>query len=151
MYRRLTFLALVFAVCLGSAAHAATIIWVSDNKTPAANVPADQAWVDLLAAQGYTVDLSFRNQEGRTLDDTKIAALNAADLIIVSRDADSGNYDDGDEPTQWNAITTPILMQIVHIARNNRWLWLNTDAYTDSQPVLQAVITSHPVFKSSQF
>jgi len=122
------------------------VIWVSDNKTPADGVPADQGWVDLLTAQGYAVDLSFRNQEGRTLDDTKIAALNAADLIIISRDIDSGSYDDGAEPTQWNSITTPILMQIAHIARNNRWLWLDSGSTNDAQPTLQAVATSHPVF-----
>jgi hypothetical protein len=122
------------------------VIWVSDNKTPVDGIPADQGWVDLLSAQGYSVDLSFRNQEGRTLDDTKIAALNAADLIIISRDADSGSYDDGTEPTQWNSVTTPILMQIAHIARNNRWLWLNSGSTNDAQPTLQAVATSHPVF-----
>jgi len=126
----------------------AKVIWVSDNKTPTADgVPADQAWVDLLVAQGYDVDLSFRNKEGRTLDDAKIAALNAADLIIISRDTDSGSYDDGQEPTQWNSITTPIIMQVAHIARNNRWLWLNSATTNDAQPAaLKAVALSHPVF-----
>jgi len=61
MCKKLLFLILAAGFCLISSAHAATIIWVSDNKTPAAGVAADQGWVDLLSAQAYTVDLSFRN------------------------------------------------------------------------------------------
>ena len=83
---------LVLAFCLASSLQAATIIWVSDNKNPTGGVAADQGWVDLLEANGHTVDLSFRNQEGRALDAAKIAALNAADLIIISRDTSSGDF-----------------------------------------------------------
>jgi hypothetical protein len=125
------------------------IIWVSDNKTPAPavdGVPADQAWVDLLSAQGYDVDLSFRNKEGRTLDDAKIAALNAADLIIISRDTDSGNYDDGQEVAQWNSVTVPILMQVAQIAQSSRWRWINIGTTNNAKPILQAVATTHPIF-----
>ena len=148
MCKKLLFLILAAGFCLISSAHAATIIWVSDNKTPAAGVAADQGWVDLLSGQGYTVDLSFRSQQGRTLDATKIAALNAADLIIVSRDTSSGDYDDGTEPSQWNSITTPILMQVPHIARSAHWKWLNTTATNDSlPPAMVAVEPGHYVFK----
>ena len=148
MFKKLVLLAVAVAACLISSAQAATIIYVSDNKTPdAAGIPADQAWVDLLIAQGYTVDLSFRNKEARTLDATKIAALNAADLIIVSRDSNSGDYDDGSEPTQWNSITTPLILQVSIIAQNNRWHWLNTSANTGAQPPLEVMVPSHPIFK----
>ncbi|MHC4228377.1 MAG: hypothetical protein ACYSW0_13210, partial [Planctomycetota bacterium] len=103
---------LALAFCLVSSSYAATIIWVSDNKNPTDGAAADQGWVDLLEANGYTVDLSFRNAEGRDLNDAKIAALNAADLIIVSRDTNSGDYDDDDEVTLWNSVTTPIILQV---------------------------------------
>jgi hypothetical protein len=143
-------LLLVLAVGLYaiSSAHAATIIWVSDNKTPdAVGVPADQGWVDLLVNNGYTVNLSFRNKEGRTLDATKLAALEAADLIIISRDTSSGDYDDGTEPAQWNSVTTPIIMQVAHIARSAHWGWLNTTSTNDSLQTMVAVEPSHYVFK----
>jgi hypothetical protein len=125
------------------------VIWVSDNKTPTtAGVPADQAWVDMLVAQGYDVDLSFRNKEARTLDDAKIAALNAADLIIISRDTNSSDYaSNATEVTQWNSITAPVLMQVAQIAQKSRWLWLNSSTTNNAQPAtLQAVATSHPIF-----
>jgi regulation of enolase protein 1 (concanavalin A-like superfamily) len=147
MYNRVLLSAVALVLGLGSLADAATIIWVSDNKTPANNVPADQAWVDLLTAQGYTVNLDFRAQQARTLDATKIATLNAADLIIVSRDTDSGNYaSNATEIAQWNGITAPILLQVAHIARNSRWKWLNTTSYADVQPALEAVLLTHPIF-----
>ena len=104
--------------------------------------------MDLLSAQGYTVDLNFRNKEARTLDATKIAALNAADLIIVSRDTNSGDYaSNAAEVAQWNGITTPILLQVSIIAQNNRWMWLNIGNNTGAQPILEAVVPSHPIFK----
>ena len=146
MNKKLTYLALVLVFGLASSAPAANIIWVSDNKTPTNNIPADQGWVDLLTAQGHTVNLSFRNQEGRTLDATKIAALNAADLIIVSRDINSGDYDDGTEPAQWNGIIKPLLLQAAHISRSAHWGWVNTTSTNDSLQTLQAVKLDHPIF-----
>jgi hypothetical protein len=98
MSKKFMFLALLLAFGLMSSAHAATIIWVSgaydDNGD---GEPDDQEWIDRLEAEGYTVDLSFRNQESNTLDDDKIAVMEAADLIIFSRNSNSGDHDDGDE------------------------------------------------------
>jgi len=126
-----------------SSVDAANIIWVSDNKE---SDDTDQGWIDLLAAQGYTVDLSFRNQEGRTLDDDKIAALNAVDLIIVSRDTNSSSYDDGDEPTQWNSVTTPLILQMALIYRSSRWGWMDSTSTSRTTADLLAVLPDHPVF-----
>jgi hypothetical protein len=129
-------------------ANAATIIWVSgaydDNGD---SEPDDQPWIELLEANGYTVDQSFRNSEGNDLDDAKIAALEAADLIIFSRCSNSGDHDDGNEITQWNSITTPIILSSTHLIRSSRWLWLNTTSLTNldgsSISILEA---GHPIF-----
>jgi len=95
-------LLLLPAFGLTAPVQATTIIWVSDNKTQTSPT-ADQGWVDLLRNNGYIVD--YKGEDGstdrlywRTLDAGKIAELNAADLVIVSRDSDSGQYDDGTEP-----------------------------------------------------
>ena len=72
------------------------IIWVSDgHQTIAgATTPDDQGWVDLLRAQGYSVDYQPPAGLGagywQILDATKLAALDAADLIIVSHDTNTG-------------------------------------------------------------
>ena len=123
---------------LSSAVQAANIIWVSDNKN-GTNAPSDIGFVNLLKAQGYNVDYQGQGGTGtpgyqswRTLDATKIATLNAADLIILSRDLDSGSYaSNATEVTQWNGITKPVLMLIAHVARNDRWQWVETTGQTD--------------------
>jgi hypothetical protein len=141
------FLLLVFG--LMSSGHAATIIWVSDAYDDNADgEPDDQPWIDLLEAKGYTVDTSFRNQEGRTLDDDKISALNAADLIIVSRNSNSGDYaNNATEITQWNSITAPMMLQAMHIARSSRWLWVNTTNLPNvSDASIDIIEAGHPIF-----
>jgi hypothetical protein len=95
MCRKSIFLVLALGFCLTVSVQAATIIWVSDNKDleypdPVIVGPRDEVWTDLLEANGYTVDMSFSNTEGQTLDAAKIDALNRADLIIISRNTDSG-------------------------------------------------------------
>jgi len=108
------------------------IIWVNgfydDNGDGAVD---DLEWVDILEAEGYAVDNSESYVD---LDDAKIAALNAADLIIVSRNSNSGDYDDGDEIAQWNAITTPIINSSTHIVRSSRWKFFDSTSLLNLAP-----------------
>ena len=153
MCKRLVFFCATLGFVLSSAVQAANIIWVSDNKN-GTNAPSDIGFVNLLKAQGYNVDYQGQGGTGtpgyqswRTLDATKIAALNAADLIILSRDLSSGDYaSNATEVTQWNGITKPVLMLIAHVARNDRWQWVETAGQTDGSPALQAVKTDHFIF-----
>ncbi|UCG55978.1 MAG: hypothetical protein JSU70_14030 [Phycisphaerales bacterium] len=152
MWRKLLFLALVIGIA--SSAQAANIIWVSDRYDELVDqIPDDKGWVDMLEAQGHTVDYqegaSFGNGYWRTLDDDKIAALNAADLVIISRNSDSGNYNNGSEPTQWSSVTTPLILTTAYISRNNRWFWLNSASLAEDggTPTLEAVNPHHPIFK----
>jgi len=117
----------------------ADIIWVSgtfdDNGDGA---PDDQEWVDILKAEGYSVD--YNGTYWRTLDDGKIAALNAAKLIIVSRNSNSGDYDDDDEIAQWNAITTPIINCSTHVVRSSRWKWFDSTTILSLTPAVMDVL-----------
>jgi len=148
MCRRILALIVVLAFCLSLPANAAVnIIWVSEAlDVNADGIPDDQGWVDLLTAEGYAVNV----QRGywTTLDADKMNALNAADLVIVSRSSSSGNYDDGTEPTQWNSITTQTIVLNAYIARNNRWKWMNSGTATSNSgsPLLEALIPGHPIF-----
>ena len=142
MTKKVIFLSVVLGVCLTSAVQAANIIWVSDDKN-GTNAPADKGFVDLLRAQGYNVDYQGQGGTGtagyqfwRTLDDTKIATLNASDLIILSRDLNSGDYaSNATEVGQWNGIKKPLLMLVAHVARNDRWQWVETTGQGDASPV----------------
>lgn len=131
-------------IIVSSLAQGATVIWVADDK---AGLRLDQAWVDLLVASGYDVNQDYVNRQLRgDLDPEEVAALEAADLVIFSRDAGSGGYN---RPDQWNAITTPILVQNAFQVRANRWRWLNSSATTKGQtPILEVEVgfEQHPLF-----
>ena len=149
MSKKLIHICLAIGFCFASSIHAATIIWISDGYDDNGDgVIDDQPWMDLLETNGYTVDASFRNQEGRALDDDKIAALEAADLIIVSRNSNSGDYaNNATEVTQWNSITTPLMLQAMHIIRNNRWLWVDSGSTTNlDSPMMEIVASNHKIF-----
>lgn len=55
------------------------------------------------------------------------ADLSSADLIIVSRRTDSGDY--SAEVEFWNGLETPILLQSAYLSRDNRWRWLHGDQH----------------------
>ncbi len=163
MRRELVLLSLVSVLALSSVVQAANIIWVSDNKgfgSVEPNVAADQGWIDLLTAQGHNVVYKNQNeyidgqQYWRTLDPNKIAELEAADLVILSRNADSGSYSTystttgANEPNQWNAVTTPLISLSAHMSRiGGKWGWLNGTGTTKAKEgLLKVVDPNHPVF-----
>jgi len=140
----------------GDVAPKANIIWVSDNTKYDfdADQPADAGFVDLLRAEGYIVD--YRGEDWpydpnddnvvlnpdwlywQSLDPNKIEELNAADLVIISRIANSGAYDDKpdavggiDECIGWNSVTTPMISMSAHLARSGygKWGWHNTSGH----------------------
>ena len=136
---RLLLLVLAGVFLAAPAARCATIVWVATSEA------TDQSYVDLLVANGYTVSADFRSDQGATLDAARIAALNAADLIIVSRHTDSGRYDDGDETAQWNAIRTPMLSLSAYMPRSHRWGWLDTEGTNNANATMEVVLADHPI------
>ncbi|MCK4293846.1 MAG: LamG domain-containing protein [Planctomycetes bacterium] len=151
MCRKLIFMLLVLAFGLTVSAQATTIIWVSKNKTygDVAGAAADQGWVDLLRANGYTVIYKNEFVEDAepwiNLNANKIAELQAADLIIFSRDDDSDNYN-GDRQI-WNEdITTPMINMYAKQMRDSRLDWIvisDEDRHTSN---LRVQVPDHPIF-----
>jgi hypothetical protein len=129
-------------------ARAAEIIVVTENVDQDLDrIEDDQDLIDWLIAEGHSVDV--RRNNWMILDADKIAELNAADLIIVSRLAYSGTYNWGDEPTYWNSVTTPLLLMNPYFARNIRWNWINSETVTNDTPDIyaEAVDHDHPIFR----
>ncbi len=143
---------MVLCLCVTGAASAQNIVWVSDGAMVNGGTdPDDQGFIDLLTTNGYTVDYQLGGY-WQTLDAGKIAALNAADLVIIGRGANSGLYDDGTEPTDWNNVTAPMILTGAFLARNSRWKWLDNGTNPDNtldvgnpDPLAEAVDLSHPV------
>ena len=147
MSRRIVLMLAVLGFCLVPAVQAADIILISQvYDTDGDGIQDDQALEDWLVAEGHTVDVQRGNWID--LDPNKIEALNAADLIIMSRATNSGDYVNGDETAQWNAITTPLIQMSAYLVRNNRWNWINSS--TIANPVgatMEAVDTDSSVFR----
>jgi len=143
-------LIMAIGMLLSPAARAAKIIWVAEAITnTATGANYDQGWVDLLKAQGYTVDIQLSGW--MTLTDAQIATVNSADLVIFSRTTNSGNYaTDAAEVTQWNSVTAPLISLSGYQTRNNRWLWINSSTIVEAanapKAPLKAVKTDHPIF-----
>src|SRR4030042_4184825 len=148
MLKRFIPIVLLFALCLTLPVHATyNIIWISeDTDLNNDGIMDDQGWIDLLTAQGYSVDV-HRN-DWQTLDDDKINALNRADLIIVSPASNSGSYNNADEPTLWNSITTPMILSSTPLATSNGWRWIDSTSVLDDigAPLMDIVDGSHPIF-----
>lgn len=137
-------------------AHAKTVIWVSDahDTDTAVAGPDDQGWIDFLTSLGLTVNYP-KPASGvigyyQTLDATKLAELNAADLIILSRDCGSSQYSTTptDEWIQWCGITKPIMLFGPYLARSGNARWFNNNSQTARSAYysLRATVPSDPLF-----
>lgn len=139
----------IFRLCLAAIAifaatgQAQRILWVSDCVTETA--PHDQPYIDLLIAEGYTVE---RLAEPRVMDQAKCDLCNTYDLIIVGRHSDSGQFaNDSTEVQLWNSITAPMINMNAYLWRSSRWKWVKSDATNDMSDLLQIDVPDHPMFK----
>jgi len=106
----------------------------------------DHSLESFLISEGHRVDV--RPDYWNVLTPDKIAELNAAGLIIISRLAWSSRYDEGNETTEWNSLTTPLLQMNSHFARNTRWKWVNADVKVRTPLIYaEAVNPHHPIFR----
>jgi len=130
----------------------ANIVWVSDGYDDNGDeISDDLAWADLLTAQGYNVNYVAPSPElgdgyWTELDQDKLDALNAADLVIVSRNSNSGDYANDDEETQWNSVTSPLILMSTHIVRSSRWKFLDTTSTNNAVALMQAADLTSPAF-----
>jgi hypothetical protein len=129
MTKRLIFLILPVAVCLTSVANAGyDIILISDCNPPDVTDGdhEDDALVAWLEGLGYTVDTSgmgkaYQDGQNPFDDPTKVAALNSAGIVLVSRRTNSGAYDNNSKG--WNELGNPLLLMSGYLTRSSRWGW----------------------------
>lgn len=131
MMKRLIFLILPVVVCLTSVVNAGyDIILISDANPPdvADGDHEDDALVAWLEGLGYTVDTSgmgkaYRKGENPFDDPAKVAALNSAGIVLVSRRTDSGQYNNDSDRKGWNELGNPLLLMSGYLTRSSRWGW----------------------------
>ncbi|MGJ8643794.1 MAG: hypothetical protein ACSHX9_10330 [Luteolibacter sp.] len=107
-------------------AHSADILIVTQNT---GTTPLET----FLINEGHTVSVSG----GENGPEATLPAASTQELVIVLRDNNSGNFDEGTEIDDWNSLPVPIILMNHFIARDSRWGWINgtsigTGAATDS-------------------
>jgi len=137
---------LLLVLLLMPSVQAARIIWVTETRdTDSDGIQDDQAFIDLLEAEGHTVDAQLGYW--MSLDGAKVAALNNADLIVVSRACHSGNYDETGEALEWNAVETPLILMNPYVSRNSRWLWIDSTSIQNLvAPPMEVLAPGHALF-----
>lgn len=119
MCKKHAFLVLVVSVVLGGPLWAGHIVWVDEGAADGFT-----GWQALLEGAGHT---TTHLSDMRTVEADELATMNEADLVIVSRDTDSGNYaNDAAEIALWNGLTTPLIQCSAYLIRSSRWQWVNS-------------------------
>jgi len=132
---------------LSTVSVAETIIWVAGIKQDSLGVDWDQPFVDLLTANGYTVQRENDTMKGSPLTTEQFDILESGDLIIISRSTGSGDYN---SPNDWNSLSKPLICTTTYVTRVSRWQWLNSDALigdgNSGCPPFHAEIPDHAIF-----
>lgn len=124
------------------------IIWVSAAIQDSNGVDSDQGFVDVLEANGYTVRRENDTMKNGTnpLTEEQRAVLESGKLIIFSRSASSGDYNN----VSWNTLNKPMILLSSYLSRASRWQWLNnSDLLGDGDsgaPLFQVHDPMHPIF-----
>jgi hypothetical protein len=146
MMKRLIYLVLPVAVCLTSVVNAGyDIILISDCNPPDVTDGdhEDDALVAWLEGLGYTVDTSgmgkaYREGENAFDDPAKVAALNSAGIVLVSRRTNSGSYDN--DAKSWNELSNPLLLMSGYLTRDSRWGWTTGGSGNAAKATTDAVV-----------
>ena len=136
-------LPLALQACLLSPSQSATITLVTGD------VAREAPLIAHLEAQGHSVVTGAFGALDTTASD--VTALNSADLVIISRNTNSGDYaSNATEVAIWDGLATPVLLGNAYISRNNRWSMVNTAAiqvdYGFDLSAPTGTTTVHPFF-----
>jgi len=92
----------------------------------------DDAQYEFLVRQGFNVQKLWGNDDPEALwsiagagQDT-IDMLNAADMIIIGRSPQSGNFQDSADAAVWNGFTPPLIINSAYLARSSRLKMFNS-------------------------
>jgi hypothetical protein len=139
--------------------HSANIAWVNEDRGGGGGDAgvgqggldwADDQWRALMEDNGHTViahgDPYFLDID---LEEDRLDLLNSADLVIVSRDANSGEYNTTEEEIQlWTeGITVPMLVLTPFHMRSSRWRMVNATGTPLALDHMEVLEPTHPVFE----
>lgn len=156
-------LGVFLVVTLFQAAQAADIIWVRQGRTggngvdgtaPGAGTLAweDDPWRELVESWGHNITRfeAFDDFEALSLEDfdATMAEFNEADLVVMSRDSGSGDYNDPIEHEAWTSgFETPMIVMTPYLLRSSRWQMVDAAGITDATNPMLVSMPEHPIFE----
>ena len=125
---------------------------IAQSTAQGYTMATDQGYVDLLRGAGHTVTRHLTQSPNAAFIDT----IDNADLIIVSRQVGSGDYQDEPERQLWHGVTKPMMMMSGYIIRGGAGTGSRLqlmagetipDTSTAGPVTLTATQPSHPIFQ----
>ncbi len=141
------FLNVIQYIVSGSVPQPCVAVTVPYNIAIATNnVDNEAGYIAALEAAGHTVEAVSAKYEN--LNAEGVATLNGFDLVIISRNNNSGAYGtDVDVRANWMSVTTPVLMMSPYVSRTSRLQLFSTDGGIDTGGTsVNAILDTHPVF-----
>lgn len=112
------------------------VVWVAQVSSP----PGEE-FKTLLTEKGYVVTEIITTSA--TLTGEMIDRMNAADVVIFSRKAASGEFNTPD----WNAISAPMIVFSPYVTRSSHWGWFTGTGLADATPAqIYVEAAQHPLF-----
>ncbi|WP_100616025.1 PKD domain-containing protein [Confluentibacter citreus] len=110
------------------------------------NVANEAGYIAALEAAGHTVEAVSAKYEN--LNAAGVTTLNSFDLVIISRNNNSGAYGtDATVRANWMSVTTPVLVMSPYVSRTSRLQLFSTDGGIDTGGAsVNAILETHPIF-----
>ena len=133
--------------CFGIPVSGADIVWVRQSRGNHVASWEEDEWLQLMqdADHDVTVEGPF---DAIDINFEDLEALNSGDLVIFSRDSNSGDYNTTEDETLfWTAgIADPMIIFTPYVLRSSRWLMVDSTAIGDALEPMEALDTTHPIF-----
>ena len=111
----------------------------------------DDLWRALLEDAGHNI-IAHDRFDDLTSNPEEIDILNSGDIVIFSRDTNSGDYNDPDEQEAWTeGVTDPMIILTPFVVRANRWDMTASSGIVETNKdegigPLEAIVPDHPIF-----
>ncbi len=138
----------IFALaCFGIPVRGADIVWVHQSRGVHLASWEEDEWKQLLEDAGHNI-IAHAGFENIDVNLNDLETLNSGDLVIFSRDSNSGDYNNTpEEVLYWTAgIGDPMIVMTPYVLRSSRWLMVNSEAIGDALAPMEAIDTTHPIF-----
>lgn len=133
--------------CFGMPLSGADVVWVHQSRGNHLGSWDDDEWKELLESNGHDIiaHAPFDNIDV-VLED--LETLNSGDIVIFSRDSNSGDYNNSEEEVLfWTAgIADPMIVMTPYVLRSSRWLMVDSTTIGDALEPMEAIDTTHPIF-----